>query len=164
MIFERRAFSGGEFIEIRSDVRDEVGDPSASTMYHSPDSTSTTTASGTVPRPAFLCIRAWERATASGTLAITKWTFTATDPNIGSVNSSQTSATWSGAAVASGGVTVQGTINGVSAASDTGRISVTPRPSGWSWSADKSSGMSDFAAALSGRPLDTLIGVSRDGS
>ena len=42
-------------------------------------------------------------------------------------------------AVTSGAVTVQGTINGVTAVSDTGRISVTPRV-GWSWSADKSTG------------------------
>jgi len=73
-----------------------------------------------------------------GSLAITEWRFTATDSGPGSVTSSQTSATWQGMAVASGGVTVQGTVDGVTAVSDTGHISVTAR--GWSWSADKSTG------------------------
>lgn len=76
-----------------------------------------------------------------GTLAITGWTFTATDAATGSVTSNQTSPTWGpGMAVASGGVTVQGTVGGFTAVSDTGRISVTNRTTGWSWSADTSTG------------------------
>jgi hypothetical protein len=77
-----------------------------------------------------------------GSLAITGWRFTATDQNTGSVNVSQSSTTWSGKAVASGGVTVQGTVGGVAAESDTGRISVIARTA-WSWSAATSSGMAD---------------------
>jgi hypothetical protein len=79
-------------------------------------------------------------ASASGSLAITGWTFTPTDPAIGSVTSSQTSATWAGMAVTSGAVTVQGTVAGVTAISDTGRIGVTPRTSGWSWRNNWSTG------------------------
>lgn len=78
-------------------------------------------------------------ATAStGTLAVTGWTFTAADAATGPVTSTQTTSPWYGMAVATGIVTVQGTIDGIAAPSDTGRIAVTPR--GWSWSADKSSG------------------------
>lgn len=76
---------------------------------------------------------------AGGVLAITSWTFTATDPAIGSIARTSTSVSWSGMAVASGDVTVQGTVDGVSTPSDTGRFAVTARP-GWTWSADKSTG------------------------
>jgi hypothetical protein len=59
---------------------------------------------------------------------------------VGVVNSANATTLWTGTAVASGAVTVQGTVGGVAAISDTGRIVVTARSAGWSWSADKSSG------------------------
>lgn len=103
----------------------------------------------TVPRIAVTCtpstiVRASSSpvscaASAAGTVAIKGWTFTATDSAIGSVTSSQTTTTWAGTAVASGVVTVQATVNGFTATSDTGHIVVTPR-SGWSWANDKSTG------------------------
>jgi hypothetical protein len=103
---------------------------------------------GVVPRISVICTPATiTRAAAvscvasatGGTLAITGWTFTATDPLVGNVTVSRTSATWAGPAVASGAVTVDGKVGGASAESDTGRITVTARP-GWTWSAAKSTG------------------------
>jgi hypothetical protein len=103
---------------------------------------------GVAPRISVICTPATiTRAAAvscaasatGGTLAITGWTFTATDPLVGNVTVSRTSATWAGPAVASGRVTVDGKVGGASAESDTGRITVTARP-GWTWSAAKSTG------------------------
>lgn len=74
-------------------------------------------------------------AQASGTLAVTGWTFTATDTATGTVvrSTDTTSTQWSGVVVASGAVIVRGMVDGVAAVSDTGRITVTPRTTGWSW-------------------------------
>ena len=74
-----------------------------------------------------------------GALVVTGWTFTPDDAQAGVVSSAQTSTLWTGMAVASGGVTVQGTVGGVVANSETGRITVAARP-GWSWTGDRSSG------------------------
>jgi hypothetical protein len=62
-------------------------------------------------------------------LALGGWTFTADDPAVGTVtgNTGSTGYDWAGPAVASGAVTVQGTVNGVNAISDTGRIIVRAR-------------------------------------
>jgi hypothetical protein len=74
----------------------------------------------------------------SGTVAISGWRFDASDPATGSVSMSTSSLIWSGISVASGVVTVQGTVNGGPALSDSGFIVVTPRS--WNWSASKSTG------------------------
>ena len=62
-----------------------------------------------------------------GALVVTGWTFTPDDAQAGVVSSAQTSTFWTGMAVASGGVTVQGTVGGVVANSETGRITVAAR-------------------------------------
>ena len=63
-------------------------------------------------------------------LSITDWYFAANDPNLGGDSAHMTALSWIGPAVASGAVTVKGTVNGVAAISDTGNIAVRPR----SWS------------------------------
>lgn len=81
-------------------------------------------------------------AAAGRTLAVTGWTFTATDTATGRVvrSTDTTSTQWSGVVVSPGTVTVQGTVDGVAASSDTGSIAVTARTTGWSWYAESTTG------------------------